>query len=59
MARKPRMTKLTKRRLEAICEALNARLAGAIEGVDPLERDDYELAWEWATEELDRRKRRT
>jgi hypothetical protein len=51
------MRPLTKRRLEAIREALNARLAGEIdnEGDSGIKREDYKAALEWAREQIDRR----
>lgn len=50
------MTRLTKRRLTAISEALNARLAGEIDVMEcdgfKLKIDDYEAALQWAKEQL-------
>lgn len=46
------MTRLTKRRLEAILEALNARLAGEYKDIEP---KDYEAARNWAIEQLEAR----
>ena len=48
------MTRLTKRRLRAIMDALAARLAGELDD-DELEREDYEAAMDWADNELMRR----
>lgn len=51
--------RLTKKRLEAIIEALTFRLAGEID-VDLNDEmpssDDYEMALEWAIEELAKRR---
>jgi hypothetical protein len=47
------MSRLTTKRLEAIEEALNARLAGEIDVDVP--RDAYEGALEWVVEQLRRR----
>ena len=44
------MTVLSNRRLKAIIEALNFRLAGAIEDDTLLRREDYEAARAWAIE---------
>lgn len=52
------MARLTKRRLTAIIEALNARLAGewnAEFDEGHLDQGDYEKARAWAEEERDRR----
>jgi hypothetical protein len=55
----PPMTRLTKRRIWAIQEALRSRLAGEIKaefGDDfELKREDYAAAEEWANEMLERR----
>ncbi|WP_353474817.1 hypothetical protein PVT71_14710 [Salipiger sp. H15] len=51
-------TLLTKRRLRAIVEALDARLAGEIDIIDEPdspEIHDYEAARDWAEDELCRR----
>ena len=48
--------RLTKRRIEAILEALGAKLAGEIDDEElPLTKEDYETAHDWAIEELERR----
>jgi hypothetical protein len=52
------MTKLTERRLEAIEEALHARLAGEIEDVGRLEVEDYRAALRWTQERLTKRELR-
>ena len=54
------MARLTKRRLDAIIEALNSRLAGELNaefGDDwkGPKHEDYEAAKEWAEEEWRRR----
>jgi hypothetical protein len=49
-------TRLTKRRLWAIENSLTLSLAGAIESNMPSRRD-YELALEWVTEEMHRRRK--
>jgi hypothetical protein len=50
------MTSLTKRRLAAISEALNARLAGEIDVMEcddfKLTFADYEAALQWTREQL-------
>lgn len=51
-------TLLTKRRLRAIVEALDARLAGEIDVIgdtDAPELRDYESARDWADDELCKR----
>lgn len=48
------MTRLTKRRLEAITEALTSKLAGELDSAD-LTREDYEAAQAWADEQLEKR----
>ena len=51
-------TLLTKRRLRAIVEALDARLAGEIDVIndpDAPELRDYEAARDWADDELCKR----
>lgn len=47
------MTRLTDKRLTAIIEALNHRLADELE--DSLDRDDYEGAVAWAQEQRAKR----
>ena len=47
-------TPLTGRRLNAIREALQARLAGEIDVESEVDRKDYEAAFRWATERSDR-----
>lgn len=50
--------RLTTKRLEAIIEALTSRLAGEIDISDDdgsPSADDYEMALEWAMQELKRR----
>lgn len=49
------MTRLTTRRLRAICEGLCNSLAGALD--NDLEREDYEAALAWAQEQLERREK--
>lgn len=51
------MSRLTKRRLGAISEALKMRLAGEIDSSSP-PREDYERALSWADQELARRSSR-
>lgn len=51
------MTRLTTRRLEAIVEALDFRLAGEI-GEESCPQDDYAAARDWADNELCRRQHR-
>lgn len=51
-------TRLTKRRLRAIIEALDARLANDIDVLDEPDTpvlEDYEAARDWADDELCRR----
>lgn len=48
------MTRLTKRRLAAIAEALHHRLAGAIDD-DDLDPRDYHAALQWAEEQTSKR----
>ncbi|WP_024516975.1 hypothetical protein [Bradyrhizobium sp. Tv2a-2] len=48
------MTKLSKRRLEAIEEALHARLAGHLDDTN-IPREFYEGALAWAEQQLERR----
>ncbi len=53
------MTRLTKRRLEAIVEALLLRLAGERDNDDDPDAptdDDYETALSWAIQQQDKRK---
>ncbi len=51
-------TNLTRRRLDAICEALAARLAGIIDDEQaPLTRKDYEAALDWASAQRDKREK--
>ena len=45
-------TRLSRRRLRAISEALHSRLAGEIEDVGDLTYEDYEAARDWADERL-------
>jgi len=52
------VTRLTKRRLEAIAEALASRLAGERDNDNDPEAptdDDYENAFSWALQELRKR----
>ena len=52
------MTRLSTRRLRAIIEALQSRLAGEIDveyETDTPDRIDYEKAQEWAEEQLIKR----
>lgn len=48
------MTRLTVKRLEAIVEALDFRIAGEI-GEEACPQQDYEGARDWASDELCRR----
>ena len=48
------MTRLTVKRLEAIIEALDFRIAGEI-GDEACPQDDYEAARDWASDELCKR----
>ena len=48
------MTRLTVKRLEAIVEALDFRIAGEI-GEEACPQEDYENARDWASDELCKR----
>jgi len=55
------MTRLTLRRLNAIEEALSARLAGERDCYDDPDTPtdaDYEAAYDWVTEQIERREKR-
>jgi hypothetical protein len=52
------MIPLSKRRLEAIREALMARLAGEFD-IEGVRREDYIAALDWADEKIRDRKRRS
>lgn len=53
---KTRQPMLSTRRLDAIIEALAARLAGEIEADDNLAHRDYQGALEWAQAKREKRK---
>lgn len=51
-------TTLTEKRLLAIREALNARLAESIDPTGEIKRKDYQNALEWCRQEISKRRSR-